>query len=100
MEYGLIIAVVALGLFAVLGKFGNSVGDLTKRTAVSISTKSSRGFGSGGGVGKSPKAGNPAPAPPPENPAPATPPPDSSSGDGSAAGLRTPLVPMGGYGRR
>jgi hypothetical protein len=91
VEYGLIIAVVALGLFAVLGKFGNSVGDLTKRTAVSISTKSSRGFGSGGGVGKSPKTESPAPAPAP---------PDSSSGDSSAGALRAPLVPMGGYGRR
>jgi Flp pilus assembly pilin Flp len=82
-EYGLIIAAVALGLFAVLTGFREAVGDLTNRTAVTISHQSSQGYGSGGGggVGLPPSGGKPTSEAPPE-PEPSD--PDSTSAaDGS-----------------
>jgi Flp pilus assembly pilin Flp len=65
-EYGLIVAAVALGLIAVLTGFRNAVGDVTARTSVSISNKSSKGFGYGSSGGVRPAGGNPAPQAPPE----------------------------------
>jgi Flp pilus assembly pilin Flp len=46
VEYGLIIAVIALGLIAVLGMARNSVGDLTNQTAVTVGRASAQGYGS------------------------------------------------------
>jgi Flp pilus assembly pilin Flp len=51
-EYGLIIAAVALGLFAVLVGFRDSVGNLTHQTSVTISKQSGGGYGRGGGGGR------------------------------------------------
>src|SRR5262245_59077138 len=51
VEYGLIIAVVALGLFAVLVGFRDAVGNLTNQTSVTISKQSGGGYGRGGGGG-------------------------------------------------
>jgi Flp pilus assembly pilin Flp len=49
VEYGLLIAVVALCLMAVLQVFRNTVGGLTNRAAVDVSTKTKGGYGAGGG---------------------------------------------------
>jgi Flp pilus assembly pilin Flp len=51
VEYGLIIAVVALGLFAVLVGFRDAVGNLTNQTSVTITKHSGGGYGRGGGGG-------------------------------------------------
>lgn len=53
-EYGLIVAVLVMGLIAVLGWFRNSLGDVTERTAVTISEQSSGGYGGHGGAGLPP----------------------------------------------
>jgi Flp pilus assembly pilin Flp len=50
-EYGLLIAVVALGLFAVLVGFRDAVGNLTHQTSVTITRHSGGGYGRGGGGG-------------------------------------------------
>ena len=50
-EYGLIVAVLVMGLIAALGWFRNSLGDVTERTAVTISEQSSSGYGAHGGAG-------------------------------------------------
>jgi Flp pilus assembly pilin Flp len=50
-EYGLLIAVVALGLFAVLVGLRDAVGNLTQQTSVTITQKSGGGYGRGGGGG-------------------------------------------------
>ena len=61
-EYGLIVAVLAMGLIAVLGWFRNSLGDVTERTAVTISEQSSGGYGGHGGIGLAPaRASEPSP---------------------------------------
>jgi Flp pilus assembly pilin Flp len=66
-EYGLIIAVVALGLFAVLVAFRDAVGNLTHQTSVTISKHSGGGYGSGGGGGvRRGGGGKPSPDSPPE----------------------------------
>jgi Flp pilus assembly pilin Flp len=76
-EYGLLIAVVALGLLAVLVGFRDAVGNLTNQTSVTITQKSGGGYGRGGGGGvRHGGGGNASPDSPPE----------SESGDsGSAA---------------
>jgi Flp pilus assembly pilin Flp len=51
VEYGLIIALVALGLFAVLVGFRDAVGNVTNQTSVTITQKSGGGYGRGGGGG-------------------------------------------------
>ena len=51
VEYGLLIAVVALGLFAVLVAFRDAVGNVTNQTSVTISRQSSGGYGRSGGGG-------------------------------------------------
>jgi Flp pilus assembly pilin Flp len=87
-EYGLLIAVVALGLIALLAGFRNAVGDLTNRTSVRISHQSSRGFGYGRGGTARPDGGKNVPDSPPE---PEADPGDSTgvatgSGQAAAAG--------------
>jgi Flp pilus assembly pilin Flp len=81
VEYGLIIAVLALSLIAVLTGFRSAVGDLTNRTSVTIARQSSQGYGAGGGVVAPPVSATPVP----EEPAA----PDSSGADstGIAAAL-------------
>lgn len=89
VEYGLIIAVVALGLFAVLVGFRDAVGNLTNQTSVTISKQSGGGYGSGGGGGgvRRGGGGKPSPDSPPQ-------PEDGDSGSSSvgsgttAAGAR------------
>ena len=81
-EYGLIVAAVALGLIALLAGFRNAVGDVTTRTSVSISHKSSRGFGYGRSGGVRPVGGQPAPETPPE------PEPEDGDSTGVAVGSR------------
>lgn len=85
VEYGLIIAILALGLIAVLTGFRNAVGGLTNRTSVTIARQSSQGYGVGGGPAAPPVSLAPAPEDPSE--------PDSSGSDGAdstgiAAALR------------
>ena len=87
-EYGLIIAVLALGLVAVLGVFRNAVGDVTTRTATSISHKSSRGFGYHNG-GARPVGGHPAPETPPE--------PDPEDGDSTGVAVGSGQAATTGY---
>jgi Flp pilus assembly pilin Flp len=82
IEYGLIIAVVAIGLVAMLTRFGNAFGDLTNRTAVTISHQSSRGYG--GGVAAPPVGVTPVPVVPTQ--------PDSSGGDSTAVGPASPTA--------
>ena len=66
-EYGLLIAVVALGLFAVLVGFRDAVGNLTHQTSVTISKHSGGGYGRGGGGGVGHGGGGqPSPDSPPE----------------------------------
>jgi Flp pilus assembly pilin Flp len=72
VEYGLLIAVIALALVGVLKLFRNSVGELTNRTAVSVSKQTGSGYGTGG-TGGGGSSGNHA------TNGPATPEPDSSS---------------------
>jgi Flp pilus assembly pilin Flp len=79
-EYGLLIAVVALGLIALLAGFRNAVGDLTNRTSVTITKQSSRGFRYHGG-GVRPIGGKPAPD------APAEPEPEPDSGDSTGVAI-------------
>lgn len=83
IEYGLIIAVIALGLVAVLTGFRNTVGNLTNHTAVTISDRAGSGYGSGG-----------APLPPAGvGPSPVTPTtPDSSGGDSSGVAVAVRAV--------
>lgn len=58
VEYGLLIAAVALGLVGVLTLLRDSVGGLTNRTAISVS-QAAGGYGTGGTVG-GPPSGRPA----------------------------------------
>jgi Flp pilus assembly pilin Flp len=83
LEYALLIAVVALGLIAVLRVFRNSAGGLTNQVAVGVSTRTAKGYG-GGGTGGAPIAR-------PAGHRPATPDPDSSS-----AGPDSSSTPGGG----
>jgi Flp pilus assembly pilin Flp len=72
VEYGLLIAVIALALVGVLSLFRNSVGELTNRTAVSVSEQTGSGYATGG-TGGGGSSGNHA--------RPATPEPDSSAAE-------------------
>jgi Flp pilus assembly pilin Flp len=65
-EYGLIIAAVALGLFAVLVGFRDAVGNLTNQTSVTISKHSGGGYGRGGGGARPGGGGESSPEAPPE----------------------------------
>ena len=67
-EYGLIIAAVALGLFAILVGFRDAVGNLTQQTSVTISKQAGGGYGSrrGGGGVRHDGGGKSAPDSPPE----------------------------------
>ena len=81
-EYGLLIAVVALGLIGLLAAFRNAVGDLTNRTSVTITRQSSQGFGYGRGGGVRPIGGKPAP----DTPSEPEPEPDEGDSTGVAIG--------------
>ena len=76
-EYGLIVAVLAMGLLALLGWFRNSLGGVTERTAVTISEQSNSGYGAPGGAGFTPVGPALPPAPSSE--------PDSVASDSVAA---------------
>ena len=82
-EYGLVIAVVALGLTAVLTGFRNAVGDLTNRTSVTIADQSGRGYGTGRGPWTPPVSATPVPKAPAD--------PDSTSSDSIAVASRAPV---------
>ena len=85
VEYGILIAVVAVCLVGVLRVFRNAVGGLTNRTAVSVSTQTARGYGAGGGVGGAPGGGYAAYEPASPDPADSSSAqPDSSSATGGA----------------
>lgn len=87
-EYALIIAVMAVGLVAALVNLRDTFGDLTNRTAVTISDQSSRGYGSRSGV-PAPTGGVPS--------VPATPlAPDSSGGDSTAVAAKSGLAAADG----
>jgi Flp pilus assembly pilin Flp len=88
VEYALLIAVIAIGLVGVLTIFRNAVGDLTNRTAESVSTQTAGGYGratggggpSGGAVVHRPAAAQPdSPSAEPDSPSAE---PDSSSATG------------------
>lgn len=87
-EYGLIIAVVALGLVAVLTGFRNAVGNLTNHTAVTISDRTGSGYGSGGGAPPPPAGVASAPVAPAK--------PDSSGGDSTGVAVAARLAAGGG----
>ena len=87
-EYGLIIAALVIGLIALLGVFRNAVGDVTTRTATSISHKSSRGFRYNGG-GARPVGGQHAPETPPE--------PDPQDGDSTGVAVGSGQAATSGY---
>lgn len=82
VEYALLIAVLAIGLAAVLGIFRNAVGNLTNRTAVSVSTHAAGGYGKGAAVGGGPSGGTIAHRLPNADPDSASAEPDSLSGTG------------------
>jgi len=88
-EYGLVIAAVALGLIALLAGFRSAVGDLTTRTSVSISHKSSRGFGYGRSGGVRPVGGQPAPETPPE--------PEPEDGDSTGVAVGSSQAAAAGH---
>ena len=88
VEYALLIAVVALGLVGMLTIFRNSVGDLTNRTAVSVSKKSSGGYGKGGGIGGGSRGGPVAYKPAADEPDSSSAQPDSSSATAGATAAR------------
>ncbi len=79
IEYGLLIAVVALGLLAVLVGFRDAVGNLTHQTSVTITQKSGGGYGRGGGGGGIPHGG--AGKASPDNP------PEPENGDSGSASV-------------
>ena len=69
LEYGLLIAVLALALLGVLTGFRNSVGGLANRTAGKVSTAGGYRYGGGAPIGS------------PVGQSPASPDPDSSSAE-------------------
>ena len=77
-EYALIVAVLVMGLIAALGWFRNSLGDVTERTAVTISESSNSGYGGSGGVTVAPMRPTLPPAPSAE--------PDSAASDSVSVG--------------
>ena len=89
-EYGLLIAVVALGLIALLSAFRNKVGDLTNRTSVTITRQSSHGFGYGRGGG-GPIGGKPAPD------TPSDPEPEPNEGDSTGVAIGSGQAASAGH---
>lgn len=59
VEYSLLIAVVAVGLIGTLQLYRSVVGDLTTRTAVSISAQAGSGYGAPASVRGVPMRGRP-----------------------------------------
>ena len=73
VEYGLILGILALGVIGVMHVFRRAVGDMTNRTAVTISKQSATGYAAGSALGgASSGAGSPV------SPEPPAPPPDSA----------------------
>jgi Flp pilus assembly pilin Flp len=95
VEYALLLAVLALGLVGVLALFRNAVGDLTNRTAVSVSTRAGgAGYGSkAGGVGGGSSGGTVAHIPAAADPDSASAEPDSSSAGGPTVATLDPAIP-------
>jgi Flp pilus assembly pilin Flp len=83
VEYALLTGVLALGLVGVLALFRNAVGGLTKRTAVSVSTRAGGGYGKAGSVGGGSSGGTVVHWPAAADPDSASAEPDSSSATGS-----------------
>ncbi len=81
VEYGLLLAVLALALFGVLKVFRNTVGGITNRTAVTVSAQAAGAYGVAGPPAGVPTGGS-------VGYVPAGPDADSSStdSDSSAAG--------------
>jgi Flp pilus assembly pilin Flp len=69
IEYALIVAVLALGLAGMLTIYRNSVGTLTKRTAVTVARQSGKGYGGPVIIPRRPVASAPAVEPEPSEPA-------------------------------
>lgn len=61
-EYALILAALAIGVFAALLGFRDAIGDLTSHTSVTISRQSGGGGGGGSGGGRGGWSGKPTPA--------------------------------------
>lgn len=78
-EYGLILAVLVLGLLAVLTGFRDAVGNLTNHTAVTIADRAGSGYGSSGGASPPPTGARPVPVTPTD--------PDSSGGDSTGVAV-------------
>jgi Flp pilus assembly pilin Flp len=94
VEYSLVIAVLAVGLLGVLAIFRNAVGGVTNRTAVSVSTQVSGGYGTGRSVGGGVIGGIVAHQPAPADPDSSSAEPDSSSAaGGSTAATFDPAIP-------
>lgn len=90
VEYGLLIAVVALCLVGILGLLRNSVGGVTERVAVDVSTQTAGGYGTGGTAGGAPSWRPAAYRPADPDPDDSSAEPDSSSATGptTAASFR------------
>ena len=82
VEYALLIALLGVGLAGVLAIFRNAVGGVTNRTAVSVSTQVSGGYGTGRSVGGGVIGGIVAHQPAPADPDSSSAEPDSSSASG------------------
>src|SRR5918995_266754 len=79
VEYGLLIAVIALGLVGVLALFRNSVGGITNRTADKVSMQAGSGYGIVGTGSTASSGGSAALGPGPSDPDSAAAVPDSAS---------------------
>jgi hypothetical protein len=94
VEYALVIAVLAIGLAGVLGIFRNAVGNLTNRTAVTVSTQADGGYGKGATLGGGPGGGTIAHELPNADPDSSSAEPDSSSAaGGTTAASWDPAAP-------
>jgi Flp pilus assembly pilin Flp len=72
VEYGIILGLLTLGLIGVMHVYRRAVGDMTNRTAVTISKQSAAGYSArpaprGGSAGGGSAAGSEPPAPPPDS---------------------------------
>jgi Flp pilus assembly pilin Flp len=87
VEYGMLIALVALALIGVLTAFRNMVGGATNRTAVAISTQSAGGYGGASGPSGIPVSLSPAKEEAPTSPDSSSPGAPDSSGTTTQAHL-------------
>ena len=83
VEYGLLLAVLALALVGILRAFRNTVGGVTNRTAVTVSAQAGGGYGVAGPPQAAPSSvGGSAPSPDPDS---ASAEPDSVAMGGTTA---------------